>query len=174
MKTSTDISLDEIWEDISGFEGKYQISHAGSVRRVKTKGYLVLKREHHYGGKAVPVVYRYYLSINGKSYKFTDKFLMAMTFAGPRPSADHNAALKDPGQPLSPSNVEWRHKRFSSMDSKLMCPNGHLMMTERDYYPRVYERTGHKRCRICHRGHVHDYEKRQLALKRKTVDSRIG
>lgn len=44
--TKTDLLPDEIWKDVVGYEGRYQVSNCGRVKNVKRDCLLTLKLDH--------------------------------------------------------------------------------------------------------------------------------
>ena len=71
--------MQEIWKDIKGYEGLYQVSNLGNVKRLKGKW---VKKER-YVNQALTSSYKYYsvcLSNHQEKRRFFFFFLVAMTF----------------------------------------------------------------------------------------------
>lgn len=97
----TVFASDESWKDIPGYEGYYQASTSGSIRRVNHNGCIQLKPWMGFGYKVVR------LSIHNKSHDEFVHRLVAKTFV---PNADNKPQVnhKD-GNKLNnaASNLEW-------------------------------------------------------------------
>ncbi|MFA5347065.1 MAG: NUMOD4 domain-containing protein [Methanoregula sp.] len=82
------ISIEEVWKDIPGYEGIYQVSNTGKIKSLYGARGKLRKGP---GGKIlVPMTQRdryphVTLCKNGKGKHFTVHRLVALTFLGPRP-----------------------------------------------------------------------------------------
>ncbi len=106
--------LGEVWEDIKGLEGWYQVSNKG---RFKSKGWIILigknKEEKHYSDRILrqPVDKKGYLRINfskkGKYLKALSHRIVAITFIpNPenKPQVNHKKGIKTDNRV---SQLEW-------------------------------------------------------------------
>lgn len=79
--------MEELWKDIPGYEGIYQVSNFGKVRNNKLK---VLTGSQRYGG------YTYvFLTKNSISKSFTIHYLVMLTFVGEKENNDIQINHKD-------------------------------------------------------------------------------
>ena len=70
--------MEEVWKDIKDFEGLYQVSNLGNVKRLKGKGVLI---ERLIGRNVDKYGYiKRVLSKDGRTYHFTEHRLVGMTF----------------------------------------------------------------------------------------------
>jgi hypothetical protein len=81
----------EVWKDIPGYEGRYQISKARRVRSLKGNGNHWIKKISTYGAQRVV-----YLSTGKKSERVYIDYLMSKVFGGGESGkANHNDTLLD-------------------------------------------------------------------------------
>lgn len=71
--------MTEDWRDIPGYEGTYQISNLGRIRKI-------MVRKSHLDSRGRP---RMILSKGGKTKNFPVSVLVALAFKGPRPSGTY-------------------------------------------------------------------------------------
>lgn len=74
--------MEEIWKDIKGYEGLYEVSNYGKVRRL-TSGRMRTPVSNTYG------YYNIYLCKNGKQKYFSAAYLVISTFVRERPDGYH-------------------------------------------------------------------------------------
>lgn len=110
--------MKEIWKDIPGYEGFYQISNLGTVKSLERTIFSesssvkqrVLKEkviQPHLSGDSTkyPTIQ---IQKDGKKQKFKIHLLLLELFKGKRPSPDHVARhLNDNPMDFSLSNLEW-------------------------------------------------------------------
>ena len=92
-----------MWKDIKGYEGLYQVSDKGEVRRITKKGYRLLKQSINKPSNYPSVA----LSKEGKQKTKTVHRIVAETFLE-LPSQDYEVNHKDGNKTNnSVSNLEW-------------------------------------------------------------------
>ena len=92
--------MKEIWKDIKGYEGLYQVSNLGRVKRVATN--RILKQAKHHGGYMLVR-----LSKNGKPHTCTVHRLAAQAFIpNPENKPQVNHIDEDKTNNMIP-NLEW-------------------------------------------------------------------
>lgn len=143
-----------IWKDIPGFDGKYQASSDGRIRsfaRGTTK--ILTPESRHKGARGAKgsVVGIVRLRTHGKQLCHSVQRLMAITFIGPPPTEEHICKMINPNAELTVDNIHWVEKSYHPTHHRDMCNRGHPLLTENDYYKRIFETTGEKRCKVCHR-----------------------
>lgn len=85
--------MKEIWKDIKGYEGLYQVSNLGNVKGIRRRGSC--------GGILKPDIKEFsgYLRVtlckNNKTKRFQIHRLVLEAFVGPRPSDNHFGMHKD-------------------------------------------------------------------------------
>lgn len=153
--------MESTWRNIPGFVD-YVISVDGVLVRRICRGSLVNKvikpQKQHKGdiqgprGGVLSTVEIY----NGERFtRVSIQKLLALAFVGIPEDPTDVAVLIDTDLPLSGNNIKWRPKSYSL--SQLTCRKGHDL-SEGNYYETVLQRTGVKRCKICHRESVRTYE----------------
>jgi len=85
--------MKEIWKDIKGYEGLYQVSNLGRVNGVRRQGSCggILKPDK----KKISGYLRVTLCKNNKTKRFQIHRLVLEAFIGPRPSDNHFGMHKD-------------------------------------------------------------------------------
>ena len=73
----------EVWKDIPGFEGKYQVNTEGSVARMLPSGKRRLLKASRRSSKDKK--YYVYLYLNGKRHQISLLHIVSRTFLGPAP-----------------------------------------------------------------------------------------
>lgn len=135
----------ETWKDVVGYEGWYQVSSLGNVRRVKMGRGVPrrnsLKHRINHKGYASVVLCRV---IDGKSTQI-NRFvhhLVAEAFIALRPSSDHQINHKD-GDKINncPQNLQWvtnaenmRHSWRMALRTNFGQNNHTSKLTEKDVY----------------------------------------
>lgn len=100
-----EVIMREIWKDIPGFEGHYQVSNKGNVASIKSERKLLTIRLNTSG---YPVVT---LSLNGKSRPWVTGTLVLMAFVGQRPKnfdTSHKNGIKTDN---NLENLTWESRR---------------------------------------------------------------
>lgn len=98
--------MNEIWKDIEGYGGEYQVSNLGRVRSCKKGEWKTLKQGKHIKGYLMVMLYA-----NNKSTPFTVHRLVCEAFIGPRPNGkviNHKNSNKTDN---SISNLEYVSKK---------------------------------------------------------------
>ena len=105
MDLSIGVVMVEIWKDVPGFEGYYEVSDLGNVRRLgKSK---LLKKTVNKDG-----YHQYCFSVMGKHFNVCGHQLVALAFIGPRPQGmiplhkDGNSTNNTPGNLRYGTNKE--------------------------------------------------------------------
>jgi hypothetical protein len=97
--------MEEIWKDIAGFEGLYQVSNLGNVKRLFSKRVL---KERLIGRNIDRYGYvKRVLSKDGKMYFFTEHRLVAMSFINNpnnKATVNHKNGIKTDNRV---ENLEW-------------------------------------------------------------------
>ena len=150
------------WRPVVGFEGRYEISNWGIVRRIpstytaryKGMGYHVKGTRPNRHGYHRVVLYK-----DGKGFGLTVSRLVLEAFVGP-PTKDTPFALHGDGNRNHNwvENLRWGSQSENIRDAvkhgthpearKTHCPEGHPYDEENTYYT---PSTGHRKCRACAR-----------------------
>lgn len=112
------VRLKEVWRPVPGYEGYYEVSSEGNVRRVKpatgTSEGRTLKPSNYLDG-------RLYVGLckESKSKKFLISVLVCTAFHGERPSPAHQAAHWDGNlKNNSAANLRWATQKENEDDKK--------------------------------------------------------
>lgn len=143
----------EIWREVPEYEGVYEVSNLGRVRRVETQ--RVLK------GKTLRNGYREVtLSREGNPRFFLIHRLVMLAFKGAPPEKHevcHNDGNKENNRldnlryDTHSNNAKDRIKHGTCRNSrKTLCPRGHNLNFESNR-SRHYSAKGFRQCRACHR-----------------------
>ena len=127
MADQDNIIDSEEWRDVPGWEGLYQASSLGRIKRLsrwaKTKGQtLAYHRARIVGG--VPNRCTGYIEIalsrSGEVTKVSAHKLVCLTFHGPQPTSEHQVAHKDGTKTNNlPSNLRWATAKENAEDREL-------------------------------------------------------
>lgn len=163
-----------IWRPVVGFEGRYEVSAAGSVRsyvygRDPSKPRRITGYINKWGYRRVRLT-----DGNGRRIERPVHQLVLEAFEGPRPGPwpAYEARHLD-GNPLNnrwPSNLAWgtklenaddrrRHGTHGNTKRKTCRRRGHLLV-EPNLYEYDLERHGFRRCKACYLGANAVYKKR--------------
>lgn len=153
--------MDEIWRDVAGYDGVYQVSNAGRVRRTiaanegRTKPGVLSPGISELGHGHVA------LTRDGKRKQIGVHRLVALAFIGPQPSPRHLVCHNN-GDPRDNrvENLRWGTQSDNINDSvvhgthrntrKTHCIRGHELSGAN-----LYRRSGGRReCRTCIRDRV--------------------
>ncbi len=105
----TDNRKDEIWKDVAGYEGTYQVSDAGRVRSKRG----ILK-----GSKGSTGYLRIGL-FDGEKYKYKSVHSLVMeSFTGKRPPAAHINHIDGNKANNSPSNLEYCSAAYNNIHAR--------------------------------------------------------
>lgn len=120
--------MEEIWKDIPGYEGYYQVSNLGNVKSLKRKTNnqccnkdIILKKRKHKNGYVFAMLYK-----NGKSKTISIHRLVANTFLKNKNNYEcinHINGIKDDNRAI---NLEWctySHNTKEAFRTGLMKPN---------------------------------------------------
>lgn len=95
----------EVWKPVGNYEGVYEVSNKGNVRRVSTKGYNVLKRCKGNGMRRV-ILYR------GKNYHLVAiASLVLEAFVEQQPAGHKPYCIDGNYENITLENLCWRTKR---------------------------------------------------------------
>lgn len=149
---------EEIWRDVAGYEGIYQVSSQGRVRSLdrvscgrRLRGVLMVGSSDHAGYRQV------HLAKGGRGNSATRKvhFLVCEAFHGPRPPGQVTRHLDGDKLNNRASNLAWGTPSENSLDSvrhgthpqasRTKCPDGHPYDEANAYVGR----DGRRRCRTC-------------------------
>jgi hypothetical protein len=92
----------EVWKNVIGFEGKYEVSSHGRVRRTKTG--VILKTRPAQGGYYGGVIYNF----EGKGITFRTHKLVAAAFLGPCPA----------GKEVNHKRTDKTNNRYDNLEYK--------------------------------------------------------
>lgn len=162
----------ENWKPVVGYEGLYEVSDLGRVRRLDTVVEMPPSRRHPDGwtrtvrggvlrpGKFMQTLHTHYLSValcrEGRQKTFGVHILVCAAFHGPKPFAKAEVRhLDGDGENNTPDNLRWgthaenmrditRHGRHAN-GSKTACKRGH------PFVPGSYDLNskGGRRCTAC-------------------------
>lgn len=169
---------EEVWKDIPGYEGLYQVSNLGRVKSLPRTARCmrngkeaqravpgkILAAQLNYNGDHLYVT----LSKEGKVRNCYVHTLVLTAFVGPRP--DDMECLHGDGDPTNNrvENLRWGTGSQNRLDSvrhgthanarKTHCPSGHEYSPENTYM----RPSGDRRCRTCNR--LRGRQRRQRSL----------
>lgn len=143
------------WEDIPGYEGRYQVSTDGQVRSLpnaKRKGVRILKQTAVSGGYLGVT-----LCLDGHKRPKLVHRLIALTFLGEPRSGQEVCHWNGIRTDNRLTNLRWGTRHENQMDvlrhghnpnfNRKFCPRGHARTKEN-----IYRRpNGRAYCRVCHR-----------------------
>ena len=117
----------EVWRDVDGFEGHYQVSDHGRVRSIK-KGILVLKGEYQHNGYKRVCLWK-----DGRQYRKLIHRLVAIAFLqNPNDYSDVNH-LDEDKKNNHVTNLQWcthlYNMNFGSVREKISCSNRGKMVS---------------------------------------------
>lgn len=143
----------EVWKDIPGYEGRYQVSNLGNVRRANGK---LMRFD--WGNKEHPRVYLYDGFGGRKRYLVYQLEMLA--FVGPKPDGMIVRHLNDNPRDNRLCNLAYGTYGDNARDAvrngrnkcsnKRKCPSGHSY----DTYGRLDD-YGHRHCIICDRAYAY-------------------
>ena len=103
--------MEEIWKDIEGFEGLYQVSNLGLVKRlvsIKCKKERILKQSKHLNG-----YYFVQLCKNGKSTYASIARTVAKAFCDPKEGCNEVNHINERKEINCATNLEWCDRKYN-------------------------------------------------------------
>lgn len=150
MNTNTDVSSNEQWRDVLGYEGIYHVSDHGRVRRVLqsrgTRPGLLKPTANPRSGYLTVMLWR-----ENKGRRIAVHRLVAQAFLGPAPDGMEVCHRDDDNGNNHVSNLRWDTHSENHLDitrngnRPTHCPRGHEYTPENSYVTRK----GYKECRTC-------------------------
>jgi hypothetical protein len=103
----------ELWEDIAGYEGFYQVSDAGNVRRIKGVAHYLQPGYNNQGRLQVT------LSREGDMRRFQIHRLVLEAFIGPCPEGMECRHLNGKHEDCTLGNLEWNTHTVNMQDKQI-------------------------------------------------------
>lgn len=131
--------MEEVWKDIEGFEGKYQVSNKGNVRSLR---YLNSNKIQMLKAKINRYGYREYtLSKNNKRYFLLAMKLVAKAFLPNPLNKPYSTHISNDKLDDSVENIQWV---FNSESKIMMYKNGNRKIGKPSGNKIIYKRKGYK------------------------------
>jgi hypothetical protein len=152
------------WRPVVGYEGTYEVSSQGQVRRVGAEKPL----KAHFAGKRRSKHLHVDLYRNSVRKTCMIHQLVAAAFIGPRPPGMQIRHLDGNSENNMPENLTYGTQSENALDSvkhgshhqarKTHCPSGHEYAGDN-----LYLKSGQRNCKQCTRKHDADYRSRKKA-----------